>query len=77
VGPYLIVKERLSGPTNAEGNHGEDVKEYYFYVDNVPTHSYQRYLYRYPQARPYRRPAGPGLGARLRSCRPGWWPGCR
>ena len=36
--------------TNAEGNHGEDVKEYYFYVDNLPTHSYQRYLYKYPQA---------------------------
>jgi Mannosylglycerate hydrolase MGH1-like glycoside hydrolase domain len=45
-----ILKERLFGLTNAEGNHGEDVKEYYFYVDNVPTHSYQRYLYKYPQA---------------------------
>ena len=45
-----IVKERLFGLTNAEGNHGEDVKEYYFYVDNLPTHSYQRYLYKYPQA---------------------------
>jgi Mannosylglycerate hydrolase MGH1-like glycoside hydrolase domain len=44
-----IIKERLFGLTNAEGNHGEDVKEYYFYVDNVPTHSYQRYLYKYPQ----------------------------
>jgi hypothetical protein len=44
-----IVKERLFGLTNTEGNHGEDVKEYYFYVDNVPTHSYQRYLYKYPQ----------------------------
>ena len=44
-----ILKERLFGLTNAEGNHGEDVKEYYFYVDNVPTHSYQRYLYKYPQ----------------------------
>jgi hypothetical protein len=43
-----ILKERLFGLTNAEGNHGEDVKEYYFYVDNVPTHSYQRYLYKYP-----------------------------
>jgi hypothetical protein len=48
----LILKERLFGLTNAEGNHGEDVKEYYFYVDNVPTHSYQRWLYKYPQ-RPY------------------------
>jgi hypothetical protein len=45
-----ILKERLFGLTNAEGNHGEDVKEYYFYVDNQPTHSYQRYLYKYPQA---------------------------
>jgi hypothetical protein len=45
-----ILKERLFGLTNAEGNHGEDVKEYYFYVDNVPTHSYQRWLYKYPQA---------------------------
>jgi Mannosylglycerate hydrolase MGH1-like glycoside hydrolase domain len=45
-----ILKERLFGRTNAEGNHGEDVKEYYFYVDNLPTHSYQRYLYKYPQA---------------------------
>jgi len=44
-----ILKERLFGLTNAEGNHGEDVKEYYFYVDNVPTHSYQRLLYKYPQ----------------------------
>ena len=49
-----ILKERLFGLTNAEGNHGEDVKEYYFYVDNLPTHSYQRYLYKYPQAQfPY------------------------
>jgi hypothetical protein len=45
-----IIKERLFGLTNSEGNHGEDVKEYYFYVDNLPTHSYQRYLYKYPQA---------------------------
>jgi hypothetical protein len=45
-----ILKERLFGLTNAEGNHGEDVKEYYFYVDNLPTHSYERYLYKYPQA---------------------------
>jgi hypothetical protein len=45
-----IIKERLFGLTNAEGNHGEDVKEYYFYVDNLPTHSYQRYLYKYPQS---------------------------
>ena len=45
-----IVKERLFGLTNGEGNHGEDVKEYYFYLDATPTHSYMRYLYKYPQA---------------------------
>ncbi len=44
-----ILKERLFGVTNAEGNHGEDVKEYYFYVDSTPTHSYMRMLYKYPQ----------------------------
>jgi hypothetical protein len=45
-----ILKERLFGLTNPEGNHGEDVKEYYFYLDSTPTHSYMRYLYKYPQA---------------------------
>ena len=45
-----ILKERFFGLTNAEGNHGEDVKEYYFHVDNTPTHSYMRLLYKYPQA---------------------------
>jgi hypothetical protein len=45
-----ILKERLFGLTNAEGNHGEDVKEYYFYLDSTPTHSYLSYLYKYPQA---------------------------
>ena len=45
-----ILKERLFGLTNAEGNHGEDVKEVYFYLDNTPTHSYMKYLYKYPQA---------------------------
>ena len=45
-----ILKERLFGLTNSEGNHGEDVKEYYFYVDSTPTHSYMKYLYKYPQA---------------------------
>jgi hypothetical protein len=45
-----ILKERAFGLTNAEGNHGEDVKEYYFYLDSTPTHSYMRYLYKYPQA---------------------------
>ena len=44
-----ILKERLFGLTPAEGNHGEDVKEYYFHLDNTPTHSYMKYLYKYPQ----------------------------
>ncbi|MHB2025400.1 MAG: MGH1-like glycoside hydrolase domain-containing protein [Elusimicrobiota bacterium] len=51
-----IIKERLFGLTNSEGNHGEDVKECYFYLDGTPTHSYMKALYRYPQAEfPYRR----------------------
>ena len=45
-----ILKERLFGLTGPEGNHGEDVKEYYFYLDSTPTHSYMRMLYKYPQA---------------------------
>jgi hypothetical protein len=45
-----ILKERMFGLTNSEGNHGEDVKEYYFYLDSTPTHSYMRALYKYPQA---------------------------
>ena len=50
-----ILKERAFGLTNSEGNHGEDVKEYYFYVDSTPTHSYMKYLYKYPQGEfPYR-----------------------
>jgi len=49
-----ILKERAFGVTPGEGNHGEDVKEYYFYLDSTPTHSYMKYLYKYPQARyPY------------------------
>src|SRR5437588_389660 len=49
-----ILKERLFGLTNSEGNHGEDVKEYYFFLDNTPTHSYMKALYKYPQrAFPY------------------------
>ena len=49
-----ILKERLFGLTNSESNHGEDVKEYYFYLDSTPTHSYMKYLYKYPQnAYPY------------------------
>src|SRR5579863_869917 len=45
-----ILKERLFGLTGHEGNHGEDVKEQYFYLDSTPTHSYMRMLYKYPQA---------------------------
>ena len=49
-----ILKERSFGLTNSEGNHGEDVKEYYYYLDSTPTHSYMKYLYKYPQnAYPY------------------------
>ena len=49
-----ILKERLFGLTGSEANHGEDVKEYYFYLDNTPTHSYMKYLYKYPhEAYPY------------------------
>ena len=49
-----ILKERLFGLTGNEGNHGEDVKEYYFYLDSTPTHSYMKYLYKYPQIKfPY------------------------
>jgi hypothetical protein len=49
-GKDAILKERLFGLTNNEANHGEDVKEYYFYIDSTPTHSYMKYLYKYPQA---------------------------
>ena len=53
-GKDAILKERLFGLTNSEGNHGEDVKEYYFYLDSTPTHSYMKCLYKYPQvAFPY------------------------
>ncbi|MEP6616046.1 MAG: glucosidase [Ginsengibacter sp.] len=45
-----ILKERLFGLTNMEGNHGEDVKELYYYLDNIPSHYYMKYLYKYPQA---------------------------
>jgi len=49
-----ILKERMFGLTSNEGNHGEDVKEYYFYLDNVPSHAYMKFLYKYPQrAYPY------------------------
>src|SRR5687768_7126410 len=51
-----ILKERMFGLTGSEGNHGEDVKEYYFYVDSSPTHSFMKYLYKYPQTEfPYSR----------------------
>jgi hypothetical protein len=51
-----ILKERFFGLTSEEGNHGEDVKEYYFYLDNTPTHSYMKYLYKYSQNEyPYQR----------------------
>ncbi len=51
-----ILKERLFGLTGNEGNHGEDVKEYYFYLDSTPTHSYMKFLYKYPQREfPYAR----------------------
>jgi len=50
-----ILKERVYGLTNSEANHGEDAKEYYFYLDSTPTHSYMKYLYKYPEsAYPYR-----------------------
>src|SRR6187431_2124798 len=51
-----ILKERLFGVVPSEGNHGEDVKEYYFYLDSTPSHSYMKWLYKYPQREyPYRR----------------------
>ena len=49
-GQDAILKEKMFGLTSTQGNHGEDVKEYYFYLDNTPTHSYMKYLYKYPQA---------------------------
>jgi hypothetical protein len=49
-GADQILKERLFGLSNSEANHGEDVKEYYYYLDSTPTHSYMKYLYKYPQA---------------------------
>ena len=53
-GKDAMLKERLFGLTGSQGNHGEDVKEYYFYVDNTPTHAYMKHLYKYPQgAYPY------------------------
>ena len=58
-----ILKERLFGLTNDEGNHGEDVKEYYYYLDGVPSHAYMRMLYKYPQVEfPYARLVGENRG---------------
>src|SRR6187402_2130805 len=54
-GKDKILKERLFGLGNSYGNHGEDVKELYYYMDNIPTHYYMEYLYKYPQAEfPYK-----------------------
>ena len=64
-----ILKERLFGLTNSEGNHGEDVKEYYFYLDSTPTHSYMKYLYKYPQ-NPY--PYGDLIETNRQRGRDGW-----
>ena len=58
-----ILKERLFGLTNREGNHGEDVKECYFYLDATPTSSYLKYLYKYPQAAFPLRPVATGKWA--------------
>ena len=59
-----ILKERLFGLSGSQGNHGEDVKEYYFYLDSTPTHSYMRALYKYPQAEfPYARLVEENAGA--------------
>ena len=55
-----ILKERLFGLTNGEGNHGEDVKELYYYLDATPTHSYLKMLYKYPQGAYPVRAAGGG-----------------
>ena len=55
-GQDRILKERMFGLTNSEANHGEDVKEYYFYLDSTPTHSYMKTLYKYPQQRPLCQP---------------------
>ena len=61
--PRPILKERFFGLSGEQGNHGEDVKEYYFYLDNTPTHSYMKSLYKYPQAAfPYERAAGARTG---------------
>ncbi len=58
-----ILKERIFGLTNSEGNHGEDAKEYWFYLDSTPTHSYMKWAYKYPQAAfPYEQLVNHGRG---------------
>src|ERR1044071_4013820 len=58
-----ILKERMFGLTNGEGNHGEDAKEYWFYLDSTPTHSYMKWAYKYPHAAfPYARLVDHGRG---------------
>ena len=72
-----ILKERLFGLTNQQGNHGEDVKELYYYLDAVPSHAYNRMLYKLPQAAyPYQwlidenaKPQGHPIRARIRADR--------
>ena len=70
-----ILKERMFGLTNSEGNHGEDAKEYWFYLDSTPTHSYLKCLYKYPQrAFPYEdlvatQPLARQAGLRVRAAR--------
>ena len=74
-----ILKERMFGLSGNEGNHGEDVKEYWFYLDNTPTHSYMKMLYKYPQARVSvsevagRKPAPLGTGGRAGVRTAGHW----
>ena len=69
-----ILKERLFGLTDPQGNHGEDVKECYFYLDSTPTHSYMKALYQYPQAAfPYERLVAENAPPRPRTIRNSNW----
>ncbi len=69
-----ILKERLFGLTNEQGNHGEDVKELYYFLDGTPTHSYMRMLYKYPQAAfPYDRLIAENQPAAPRTASSSWW----
>ena len=66
-----ILKERIFGLTNSEGNHGEDAKEYWFYLDSTPTHSYMKWAYKYPQAAfPYAQLVEPRPRTRRTGARP-------